>query len=244
MNYGRIYVDGGASVILHQQNIGYFHKKSYQTGLVVVRYKSSELLFRYELCFQFQVKHLKNTEHEALQVLGVLKYISLSLRSFGKRQFTCFTSIARRYVDAATVVFIFSEFPKQIDTYISSRTTLDDGSARCRGLHLRNSQYSQETNIHDPEGFEPSVPESERPQTYALHRAASGICILCLQKLDIDYSMTPLFSRFYSSHCSWLPLTPCVRPTMHTKDHHVSLQSLQHLLRTCAGKSLPPRAFT
>ena len=31
------------------------------------------------------------------------------------------------------------------------------------------------TNIHDPGGFEPTIPISERPQTHALDRTATGI---------------------------------------------------------------------
>ena len=37
-----------------------------------------------------------------------------------------------------------------------------------------NTQQSQETDIHAPEGFEPAIPASERPQTHALDRAAIG----------------------------------------------------------------------
>jgi hypothetical protein len=36
-------------------------------------------------------------------------------------------------------------------------------------------KHSQETNIHAPVRFEPTVPASTRPQTYALDRAATGI---------------------------------------------------------------------
>jgi hypothetical protein len=37
-------------------------------------------------------------------------------------------------------------------------------------------QHSQETDIHTPPvGFEPTIPASERPQTHALERAATGI---------------------------------------------------------------------
>jgi len=38
-----------------------------------------------------------------------------------------------------------------------------------------NSQHSQDTNVHAPVGFEPIIPASERPQTYALDRASSWI---------------------------------------------------------------------
>jgi hypothetical protein len=39
---------------------------------------------------------------------------------------------------------------------------------------LDKTQHSKEEDIHDPAEFEPGNPESERPQTHALERAASG----------------------------------------------------------------------
>jgi hypothetical protein len=49
-------------------------------------------------------------------------------------------------------------------------TTLDEWSAR-RKTHT----HTQETNYHAPEGFEPTIPAIEGPQTYALNRAATGM---------------------------------------------------------------------
>jgi hypothetical protein len=40
-----------------------------------------------------------------------------------------------------------------------------------------NTQHSQETDNHVPTGFESTIPASERPQTNALDRAATGIII-------------------------------------------------------------------
>ena len=37
-----------------------------------------------------------------------------------------------------------------------------------------NTQHSQQTNIHAPVGFEPTISAGKRPQTYALDRAATG----------------------------------------------------------------------
>jgi len=37
-----------------------------------------------------------------------------------------------------------------------------------------NTEHPEETNIHAPGGFEPTIPASERPQTHALGRAATG----------------------------------------------------------------------
>jgi len=54
------------------------------------------------------------------------------------------------------------------------RTPLVEWSARRRYLHL--TQHSQGTDIHAPPGFEPTVSGGERPQTYALDCAATGIC--------------------------------------------------------------------
>jgi hypothetical protein len=38
-----------------------------------------------------------------------------------------------------------------------------------------NTQQSQQTNIHAPVGFEPTISAGERPKTYVLDRAATGI---------------------------------------------------------------------
>ena len=57
--------------------------------------------------------------------------------------------------------------------------TLEDPSGRTISPTQRplpdNTQHSQETDIHAPEGFEPAIPESKRPQTEALDRSSTGI---------------------------------------------------------------------
>jgi hypothetical protein len=56
-----------------------------------------------------------------------------------------------------------------------SRTPLDEGSARRRDLYLtKNNTHKRQTSM-PPTGFEPTIPASERPQTHALDRAATGI---------------------------------------------------------------------
>ena len=54
------------------------------------------------------------------------------------------------------------------------RTALDEWSARRRDLHLtaRNT-YNRQISM-SPVGFEPTISAGERPQTYALGRAATG----------------------------------------------------------------------
>jgi len=52
------------------------------------------------------------------------------------------------------------------------RTPLDEWSARRRDHYL--TTHNTQTHIHAPVGFEPTIPAGERPQTYALDRAATG----------------------------------------------------------------------
>jgi hypothetical protein len=50
-------------------------------------------------------------------------------------------------------------------------TRLDEGSARRRDLYLTTQTlYKRQTSM-PPVGFEPTIPASARPQTYALDRA-------------------------------------------------------------------------
>jgi len=51
------------------------------------------------------------------------------------------------------------------------RTPLDEWSARRRDLYLKT--HNRQTFI-PPVGFEPTISAGERPQTYALDRAATG----------------------------------------------------------------------
>jgi hypothetical protein len=52
------------------------------------------------------------------------------------------------------------------------RAPLDQWSARRRYLYL--TTHTRQTSV-PPNGFEPAIPASERPQTHALERAATGI---------------------------------------------------------------------
>jgi hypothetical protein len=62
---------------------------------------------------------------------------------------------------------------KDTHTHSLGRTPPDEGSARPRDLYL-TTHNSQETAM-PPAGFESAIPASERPQTHALDRAATGI---------------------------------------------------------------------
>jgi hypothetical protein len=77
---------------------------------------------------------------------------------------------------------------------ILGRTPLDEGSACRRDLYLtRHNTHKRQTSM-PPAGYEPTIPERERPKTPALDRAAAGIgfAIFPLQTVIIFY----MFSAF------------------------------------------------
>ena len=60
------------------------------------------------------------------------------------------------------------------------RTPLDEWSALCRDLYLTTHNTHNRQTSMPPVGFEPTISAGERPQTYALDRAATGTGILFL----------------------------------------------------------------
>jgi len=54
------------------------------------------------------------------------------------------------------------------------RTSLDEWSARHRDLYLTTHNTRNRQTSMPPVGFEPMISAGERPQTYALDRAATG----------------------------------------------------------------------
>jgi len=55
------------------------------------------------------------------------------------------------------------------------RIPLDEWSARRRDLSLKTYNTHKKQTSMPPAGFTPTIPGSERPQTYTLDRAAIGI---------------------------------------------------------------------
>jgi len=63
-------------------------------------------------------------------------------------------------------------------THTLGRTPLDERSARRRDLYLTtNNSHKRQIYMPSP-GFEPAIPASDRPQTHALDRAATGTSCL------------------------------------------------------------------
>ena len=69
-------------------------------------------------------------------------------------------------------------------TYTTTHHSRQDSSGRVISLSQRplldNTQRSLYTDLHAPVGFEPTISADERPQTYALYRAATGTCYIVL----------------------------------------------------------------
>jgi hypothetical protein len=70
--------------------------------------------------------------------------------------------------------FLFSLDHTQTHTTVG-RTPLEEGSASRRDLYLTTHTLCKRQTSMPLVGFEPTIPASARPQTYALDRAAAGI---------------------------------------------------------------------
>ena len=60
-------------------------------------------------------------------------------------------------------------------THTPGRTSLDEGSAHRRDLYLTNHNTYKRQISMPPVGFEPAIPASELPQTYAVDSEAIRI---------------------------------------------------------------------
>jgi len=67
-----------------------------------------------------------------------------------------------------------------------------------------NTKHSQQVDIHAPVGFESAIPADERPQTYALDRAATGTGLVIL---DPGNNPTFPFDQWLGVLQSWYE--PC-----------------------------------
>jgi hypothetical protein len=71
-------------------------------------------------------------------------------------------------------------------------TPLDEWSARRRDLYLTTHNTNNRQTYMPSVGFEPTISSVERPQTYALDSAATGIGTPRLTQLKIDEILTSL----------------------------------------------------
>ena len=113
------------------------------------------------------------------------------------------------------------------------RTPLNEWSARRRGLYLTSHNIHRQTSV-PPVGFEPTVSAGERPQTYALGRAATGIgsnfcCTTQIMTLraslySSNLQLGPLSDVLFSAPSpQTIPISPVYEHSsscMHTKTRH------------------------
>ena len=72
------------------------------------------------------------------------------------------------------------------------RTPLDEWSACRRDLYLKTHNTHNRQTSMPPVGFEPTISAGERPQTYALDRAATGTGI---KRHNYNYILCSLMAR-------------------------------------------------
>ena len=96
------------------------------------------------------------------------------------------------------------------------RTPLDEWSARRRDLYLaRHNTHNRQISM-PPVGFDPTISAGERPQTYALDRAANetGFCRLIVQNNRYRLKLPKAVSYQISSEFCWRFLTYTETPFM------------------------------
>ena len=80
------------------------------------------------------------------------------------------------------------------------RTPLDEWSARRRDLYLTtHDTHNRRTSI-PPVGFEPTISAGERPQTYALDRAATGTGRVCMIWYIFNCNWVATRWQLFSTH--------------------------------------------
>ena len=82
------------------------------------------------------------------------------------------------------------------------RTPLDEWSARRRDLYLTTHNAHNRQTSMPPVGFEPTISAGERPQTYALDRAATGTGILYAIWL-LNFIQNVLHDNFGTECVKW-----------------------------------------
>ena len=88
------------------------------------------------------------------------------------------------------------------------RTSLDQWSAQRSDLYLTTQQHPQRQKPMHPAGFEPKISVSDRPQTQALDRAATGIGRFIVTKINplafihlvVSYDRSKASSKASSPH--------------------------------------------
>ena len=138
-------------------------------------------------CLVFFINCVNNTcSNEAASVVNCAYWkMELTLYSTWVVQWMCSPLVAFSKVNY--VLFVFGATAPQWATASSftrfldhtrrrttvGRTPLDEWSARRRDIYLTHNTHNRQTSMPSV-GFEPTISAGERPQSYALGRAATG----------------------------------------------------------------------
>jgi len=131
-----------------------------------------------------------------------------TLRACPGLEWECFTFFSFLWCCDPTRVmtssfFRFLDHTKRRTTV--GRTPLNQWSARRRDLYLTTHNTHNRQTSMPPMGFEPTISAGERPQTYALDRAATGIG----HGIALPFINKPQWSlQKYNTGCHKNPLTP------------------------------------
>ena len=93
-----------------------------------------------------------------------------------------------------------SSFTRFLDHTQPRNTPLDEWSVRRRDLYMTTLNTHNRQTSMPPVGFEPTISAVERPLTYALNRAATGIGflinIICFWRNSPQWARASSFRRF------------------------------------------------
>jgi hypothetical protein len=93
-----------------------------------------------------------------------------------------FFSMARQPLGGLRCLIVRG-FTITLEKHTLGRTPLDEGPARHRDLYLITHNTHKRQASMPSAGFERTIPVSERPQTHALDRAATGISFTIISLL-------------------------------------------------------------
>ena len=94
------------------------------------------------------------------------------------------------------------------------RTPLDEWSARLRDLYLTTHNTNNRQTSMSPVGFEPTISAGERPQAYALVRAATGTGPSFTLSPIVDFRRSSrkenwsIFRHYYVTHLPCFLVNP------------------------------------
>jgi hypothetical protein len=120
------------------------------------------------------------------------------------------------------------------------RTPLDEWSARRRDLYLTTHNTHNRQPSMPPAAFEPAIPASERRQTHALERAATGIdegWIICMLKNNRQFLLHDSIFITKFSVCTALNFS-ALFPAIFALKH---FNSIEKKIKFCSLQSLKNR---